>query len=117
MNANNLDARLASLAALLEDARALSPVALKLSGENTIADAMIVATATSRRQAQGLAEAVVDWCKKNGQEYLHTEGFDTGEWILVDANDIIVHIFLPDSREMYRIEDLAARAPKKENRQ
>lgn len=115
MNSNNLDARLSALTAFLEDAKAISPVALKLAGENTIADAMLVATATSKRQAQGLAEAAVDWCKKNGQNYLHMEGFETGEWILVDANDILIHIFLPETRDLYRIEDLAAQAPKKEN--
>lgn len=117
MNSNNLDARLASLTAFLEESKALSPVAIKLVGENSIADAMLVATASSKRQAQGLAQGVVDWCKKNGQPYLHMEGFENGEWILVDANDIIVHIFLPENRDLYRLEDLATQAPKKENPQ
>ncbi len=115
MSLSEIDQKLKGLADFLEESRAQSPIILKLTGENTIADAMVIVTAASKRQAQGLAQGVVEWCKKNDQQYLHMEGYETGEWILVDANDLLVNIFLPDTRDLYRLEDLVRQAPKKEN--
>lgn len=114
MNLANIDSAAADLARVLEESKALSPVILPLSGENAIADALVIATATSRRHARALAQEAADWCKNNGRKTLHLEGFETGEWILVDANDLIIHIFLPEIRDLYRLVELASEIPAKE---
>lgn len=73
---------------------------------NPVADALIVASATSGRHARGLADGILRICPENGQEYFRMEGYEEAQWILVDCNDVIIHIFQPDIRDLYRLEDL-----------
>lgn len=101
-----IEKNLKKLAAFLEDSKAVSPKIYKPCGDNAIADAVAIASATSKRQAQGLAQELVEWLKDNGTKRLHTEGLENGEWILVDANDLIIHIFLPETRDIYRLDEL-----------
>ncbi len=111
-----LAARLAAMRDFLEGQKALDPFIHIFDDGNPIADAMIVASATSRRHAQGLAEGLLRLCPDIGQQFLRMEGYDKGSWILLDCNDVIAHIFLADARAMYRLEDLCGRpvASKKE---
>ena len=102
--------RLAALAAFLEDHKAEDVVSLELAGENAFAEAMLVATAGSMRQAQALADGVAELSRERGFECLRIEGYAAAQWILVDCNDIIVHILLGPARELYRLEDLWGRA-------
>ncbi|MBD5539495.1 MAG: ribosome silencing factor [Desulfovibrio sp.] len=98
--------RAAALAAFLTEHKAEDVVSLELSGENAFAEAMIVATAGSMRQAQALADGVAELCRERGFECLRIEGYAAAQWILVDCNDIIVHILLAPARALYRLEDL-----------
>lgn len=74
--------------------------------KNALTDVVIVATATSVRHAQSLADGLLAYCKEQNLEFLHMEGYSTGQWILVDMNDAIVHIFQEAVREQYNIESL-----------
>ena len=102
--------RVAALRALLEDRKAQDVTPLELGGENPFAESMLVATAGSARQAKSLADDVAELCRERGFECLRIEGYAAAQWILVDCNDIIVHILLAPVRELYRLEDLWGRA-------
>jgi len=95
----------------LDEHKAQRVVSLDLAGQGGFADAMLVCSASSVRHAQSLAEGVSALCAERAYEYLRMEGFDAGQWILVDLNDIIVHVFLEPVRELYRLEELWQRSP------
>ena len=67
---------------------------------------MIVASGISARHVGALADYVITALKQAGYESVPTEGQETGEWVLVDAGDVIVHIFRPDIREHYNLEKM-----------
>ncbi len=75
-------------------------------GDNPCVDAVVTATAMSARHARSLAEAVIAFAGNAGYEYLRTEGRENARWILVDLNDVVVHIFQQEDRDLYRIESL-----------
>ncbi len=75
-------------------------------GDNPCVDAVVTATAMSARHARSLAEAVIVFAGNAGYEYLRTEGRENARWILVDLNDVVVHIFQQEDRDLYRIESL-----------
>lgn len=102
--------RVAALSVFLTEHKAEDVACLELGGENAFAEAMLVATAGSMRQAQALADGVAGLCRERGFECLRIEGYAAAQWILVDCNDIIVHILLGPARELYRLEDLWGRA-------
>lgn len=95
----------------LAEKKARHILALDLSGENGLAEAVLIVTATSVRHGQGLARHLLESARRENQEYLRTEGFATGQWILLDFNDVIVHIFQAEQRELFRLEDLWPNAP------
>lgn len=105
-----LDQKISDIETFLDEQKAVEPYIHRFHEPNAIADAFIIVSATSRRHAQGLAEGVLRVCKDKGHEYLRMEGFDTGQWILVDCNDVIVHVFQEDTRNLYRLEDLCRHA-------
>lgn len=109
---SGLEQKIKDFESFLEAQKALDPLTFRLTAANAIADAFIIVTATSRRHAQGLAEGILSVCRENGHQFLNMEGFDTGQWILVDCNDVIVHIFQQDSRDLYRLEDLCRHGAK-----
>lgn len=98
--------KVAVIVGWLEDKKAKSIVAFDLARENSLAEAIIIASSTSARHAQGLAEHVLRSAREEGYEFLRMEGNIVGQWILLDLNDVIVHIFQPDARELFRLEDL-----------
>jgi ribosome-associated protein len=63
------------------------------------------------RHGQGLADYLLDSAPEDNLEYLRMEGHALGSWILLDFNEVVVHIFQTESREMFRLEDLWPRAP------
>ncbi|WP_446423947.1 ribosome silencing factor [Mailhella sp.] len=73
---------------------------------NPLADKVIICTASSARHARSLADGLTEMCKKEKFELLRTEGYQEGQWVLVDLNDIIVHIFQEPVREMFNLEAL-----------
>ena len=103
--------KVAAIVDWLEDKKATDILGLDMSQENTLSDAIVIATATSIRHAQGLAEHVLRSARERNYEYLRMEGNLVGQWILLDLNDVIVHIFQSDNRALFRLDDLWPSAP------
>lgn len=104
-------AKVAALVERLSERKARDILALDLSRENSLSEAVIIASATSVRHGQGLAEFLLQAAKNDNFEFLRMEGHGVGQWILLDFNDVVIHIFQPDSRELYRLDDLWSGAP------
>ena len=92
--------------AALEDIKARDITVLDTSAQTAIYDSIIVATADSPRQTKAMAHHVSDKVKEAGGQVISVEGEATGEWVLVDCTDIVVHIMLPTTRSLYNLEDL-----------
>lgn len=92
----------------LEDLKARDIVVIDVRGVTSIADCMVIASGTSDRHVKSLAEHVVEACKGRGQKPLGVEGLRDGEWVLVDLDDILVHVMLPRVRDFYNLEKLWA---------
>ena len=90
----------------LEDVKAHDIKVLDVTKMTTLFDRMIIASAASNRQAKAIANNVHDKVKASGGMVFGTEGEDSGEWMLVDLGDILVHIMLPTVREHYDLEGL-----------
>ena len=90
----------------LEDAKAEHVITIDLDGKTAIADAMVVASGRSNRHVGAIAEQVVEKLKAGGQKNLRVEGMPQGDWVLIDAGDVIVHIFRPEVRSFYNLEKL-----------
>ena len=88
--------------------KAKNIVALDVSKVCTVTEAMIVATAANVRQAQALADHILARCGEEKISFLGMDGYKTGQWVLLDLNDILVHIFMEEAREFYNIEGLWA---------
>ena len=91
---------------ILDNNKAKNIITIDLKNKSYIADYMIIASGTSSRHLQSLSEILVTNLKKNGIENCRIEGKESKDWKLVDAIDIIVHIFHPDKREFYDIEKM-----------
>ncbi|MEM7017743.1 MAG: ribosome silencing factor [Pseudomonadota bacterium] len=90
----------------LDDLKAENIKILNVEGICSVADRLIIATGNSSRHVKSIAKNVQDSAKTSGERPLGVEGEDTGEWILVDLGDIIVHIMQPQTREFYQLEKL-----------
>jgi ribosome silencing factor RsfS/YbeB/iojap len=90
----------------LDDLKAVNVTVLDVRELTDITDTMVVASGTSDRHVRSLAERVIEYAKKAGYRPAGVEGEREGEWVLVDLQDVIVHIMLPRVREFYRLENL-----------
>lgn len=90
----------------LEDDKASDLVVVPLAGKSSIADYMVIASGTSSRQLSAMAEHLGKTMKEHGVSSRGTEGAQQGDWILIDAGDIIVHLFRPEVREFYQLEKM-----------
>lgn len=97
---------LQTVTSALEDMKAVSAKVLDVRGLTDIADTLIVASGTSDRHVRSIADHVIEQAKRNGFRPLGTEGEREGEWVLVDLQDIVVHVMLPRVREFYGLERL-----------
>jgi ribosome-associated protein len=79
-------------------------VVIDLTGKSSIADFMVIASGRSSRHVASLAENLVEALKKAGNRTLSVEGAQRADWILVDAGDIIIHLFRPEVRKFYNLE-------------
>ena len=86
--------------------KALEIKSINLVGKTSIADFMIIASGTSSRHIQSLSEILLDELKKRGINNCRLEGKDSNEWKLIDAIDIIIHIFHPEKRKFYNLEKM-----------
>lgn len=92
--------------AALDDMKAVNVRVLDLRGLTDIADTMIVASGTSDRHVRAIADHVVQRVKEAGRRPYGVEGTRDGEWVLVDLQDVVVHVMLPRVREFYALEQL-----------
>ncbi len=97
----------------LEDVKAQDIVMFDTVHLTSLFDRIVVASGTSNRQTKALAASVRDKIKDNGGDIVGMEGEDTGEWVLVDLGDIIVHIMQPAIRAYYRLEEIWGDKPMK----
>lgn len=92
--------------AALDEMKAVNIKLLDVRELTDIADAMIVASGTSDRHVRAIAQRVVEKAREAGQRPLGIEGEHEGEWVLVDLQDVLLHVMLPRVREFYSIEQL-----------
>lgn len=90
----------------LEDIKARDIAVLDTRKLTSLYDTLIIASADSNRQVKALARHVRDKLKEAGADIIGTEGEESGEWVLVDAGDIIVHVMQPAVRAYYNLEEL-----------
>jgi len=104
----NSDATLAAILTSLDDDKAEDVVQIDLRGKTSIADFMVIASGRSTRQVASISEKLVDTLKQEHGILCKIEGKDTGDWVLIDAGDVIVHVFRPEVREFYQLEKMWA---------
>src|SRR5215471_19712225 len=92
--------------AALDDMKAVNVKVLDVRGLTDIADVMIIASGNSDRHVKSIADRVLEKAKESGFRPLGKEGERDGEWVLVDLQDIILHVMLPRVREFYGLERL-----------
>lgn len=93
---------------LLEDAKAEDIVCIDLKGKTTLADAMLVASGRSQRHVGAVVDRLVRDLKTLGFTHVSVEGMPQNDWVLVDAGDVIVHVFRPEVRSFYNLEKMWA---------
>ena len=92
----------------LDNDKAENILTIPLQGKSAMADYMVVASGTSSRQVAAMAEHIEFKLKKNKIAILGLEGLRQADWVLIDANDVIVHLFRPEVREFYGLERMWA---------
>jgi ribosome-associated protein len=92
--------------AALEDAKAEEIVSIDLARKSAIADAMLIASGRSDRHVNAVADRVLRTLKDHGMGSVPAEGMETCDWVLIDAGDVIVHIFRPEVRDFYNLEKM-----------
>ncbi len=98
---------LASLASRILDHHKAEDIALiDLSGKTTFADYMVVASGTSQRHLRALAYYLQEELRKEGYDYVQIEGDEGSDWVLVDLGSVIVHLFRPETRQLYDLESM-----------
>lgn len=90
----------------LDADKATDIVRIPLAGKTSMADFMVVATGSNSRQLAAMADHLVEKLKARGQTHVPVEGKARGDWVLVDAGDVIVHLFRPEARTHYAIEKM-----------
>jgi ribosome-associated protein len=90
----------------LEDSKAEAIVPIDITGKSPVADWMVVASGRSQRHVGAIAERLVTELKAAGGSGIRVAGERQGDWVLIDAGDVIVHVFRPDVRTFYNLEKM-----------
>ena len=90
----------------LEDSKAENIVPIDIQGKSAIADHMVVASGRSHRHVAAVAEHLLKALKDAGYGNARVEGLQSADWVLIDAGDVIVHVFRPEVREFYNLEKM-----------
>ncbi|WP_411352036.1 ribosome silencing factor [Leisingera aquaemixtae] len=90
----------------LSDDKAEDVVQIDLRGKTSIGDYMVLASGRSTRQVAAMSEKLMDRLKQEFRINCKVEGKDTGDWVLIDTGDVIVHLFRPEVREFYQLEKM-----------
>ena len=93
------------------DKKAEDILVLNVSEVTTIADLFVICSGRGERQVQAIADAIVEKAKAAGRQPVGVEGYVGGRWVLIDLGDVVVHAFVPEERELYRLERLWGDAP------
>jgi len=88
----------------LDDDQALEVVSIPLEGKSNIADHMVIASGRSTRQVASMATKLADRIKQKFGKNVRIEGLPAADWVLIDADDVIVHLFRPEVRSFYNLE-------------
>ncbi len=99
-------ALLSAILASLEDDKAEEIVTIPLAGKSEMADHLVIASGRSSRQVSSIADKLADRLKAGSGLIVRMEGKDLGDWVLIDAGDVIVHVFRPEVREFYQLEKM-----------
>ena len=97
---------LATILKSLEDDKAEDIVQIDLRGKTEIGDYMVICSGRSTRQVSAISEKLAQKIKDDYGIVAKTEGKDTGDWVLIDTGDVIVHVFRPEVREFYQLEKM-----------
>ncbi len=92
----------------LEDDQAVETVSIPLEGKSSIADHMVIASGRSTRQVASMAQKLVERIKGETGRSARVEGLPAADWVLIDAGDVIVHLFRPEVRSFYNLERMWA---------
>ena len=92
----------------LDDDQAQDVVTINLSGKSNIADHMVIASGRSTRQVASMAQKLTERIKQDLHRNVRIEGLPVADWVLIDAEDVIVHIFRPEVRSFYNLERMWA---------
>jgi ribosome-associated protein len=92
----------------LDDDQAVEVVSIPLAGKSSIADHMVIASGRSTRQVASMANKLADRLKQDYGKLVRIEGLPTADWVLIDADDVIVHLFRPEVRSFYNLERMWA---------
>jgi len=106
---SDLAQKIIQLANLLHDKKARDIHALDVSIYNSAFEGLLIATAEGERHARSLADHLLELVHSSQWDFLGMEGYQQGEWILLDLNDILVHIFLEEARRFYNLEGFWSR--------
>ena len=92
----------------LDDDQAIEVVTIPLAGKSSIADHMVIASGRSSRQVASMAAKLADRIKQQFGRIVRIEGLPVADWVLIDADDVIVHLFRPEVRTFYNLERMWA---------
>ena len=100
------DQLLDRILASLDDDKAEDVVTIDLRGRSAMADHMVIASGRNARQVAAIAEKLVERIKQLTGRSARVEGKETGDWVLIDTDDVVVHVFRPEVREFYQLEKM-----------
>jgi len=98
--------------AAADDKKAWNIAVLDIKDSSLMADYFVICSARNNRQTQSIADNIEEQMEKNGYPILHVEGYHEGKWILIDAGEVIAHVFVEQERQYYDLENLWADAPR-----
>ncbi|WP_346504500.1 ribosome silencing factor [Terasakiella sp. SH-1] len=90
----------------LDDDKAKDIITIDLAGKSSIADHLVIASGTSQRQVVAMADHLMEKLKAQGLKGLFAEGKEQGDWVVIDAFDVIIHLFRPEVRDFYNLEKM-----------
>lgn len=96
---------------LLDENQAIDVKVIDVRQQTTITDTMIITSGRSSRQVKAIAQKIMEEMKAMGVPALHCTGLESGDWVLIDFNDVIVHVMQPEYRQYYNLEGLWEEQP------
>lgn len=91
---------------ILFDKKGINILALDVRGISTLTDYFIIGEGNVDKHVTALAKTVIETLKKEGETPIHVEGLDSGDWVVIDYLEVVIHLFKPGLREKYRLEEL-----------